>query len=202
MILKSHGTRLGGTLFPHARSRWPRAVVCSAAAMSWPSVSDECAMGGNGRSAGPLATVPGSRPTRKLNLSWREQDMNCDSSTPGWSATLTLALFPDSPSSACIALQLNPGRTNSSQRRARNLFPKMVFHDRPVYQEEHAAQLIMARRPNLSPIEGRIHLRRPVDPLFAFPSQSDGGPYISGSFGTSLVRQADFSAMCLVSHCR
>jgi len=35
-------------------------------------------------------------------------------------------------------------RTNSSQRRARNLFPKMVFHDRPVYQEEHAAQLIMA----------------------------------------------------------
>jgi hypothetical protein len=50
--------------------------------------------------------------------------------------------------------------------------------DRPVYQEEHAAQLIMARRPNLSPIEGRIHLRRPVDPPFAFPLQSGGGPYI------------------------
>ena len=57
----------------------------------------------------------------------------------------------------------------------------MVFHDRPVYQEEHAAQLIMARRPNLSPIEGRIHLRRPVDPPFAFPLQSCGGPYISGN---------------------
>ena len=27
----------------------------------------------------------------------------------------------------------------------------MVFHDRPVYQEEHAAQLIMARRLNSPP---------------------------------------------------
>ena len=39
----------------------------------------------------------------------------------------------------------------------------------------------MARRPNLSPIEGRIHLRRPVDPPFAFPLQSCGGPYIQGT---------------------
>src|SRR3984885_14814875 len=69
---------------------------------------------------------------------------------------------------------------NSSQRRARNLLPKMVFHDLPVYQEEHAAQLIMARRLH-SPLKGRIHLRRSVDPLFVFPLQSDGGPYICGT---------------------
>ncbi len=56
----------------------------------------------------------------------------------------------------------------------------MVFHDRPVYQEEHAAQLIMARSLH-SPHEGRIHLRRSVDLLFAFPLQSDGGPYICGN---------------------
>ena len=56
----------------------------------------------------------------------------------------------------------------------------MVFHDRPVYQEEHAAQLIMARTLH-SPQKGRIHLRRSVDPIFAFPLQSDGGPYIFGS---------------------
>ena len=66
----------------------------------------------------------------------------------------------------------------------------MVIHDRPVYQEEHAAHLIMARRV-YSPPKGRIHLRRSVDPLFAFPLQADGGPYISGNFGTSLVRQAE-----------
>src|ERR1700722_453161 len=53
----------------------------------------------------------------------------------------------------------------------------MVFHDRPVYQEEHAAQLIMARRV-CSPHKGRIHLRRSVDRPFAFLLQSDGGPYI------------------------
>jgi hypothetical protein len=53
----------------------------------------------------------------------------------------------------------------------------MVSHDRPVYQEEHAAQLIMARR-RRSPPKGRIHLRRSVDRPFAFPLQSDGGPYI------------------------
>src|SRR5260370_21864734 len=57
----------------------------------------------------------------------------------------------------------------------------MVCNDRPVYQEEHAAQLIMARR-DCSPFEGRIHLRRPVDRPFAFPLQSCGGPYISGRF--------------------
>jgi hypothetical protein len=55
----------------------------------------------------------------------------------------------------------------------------MVFHDRPVYQEEHAAQLIMASRV-CSLHKGRIHLRRPVDRPFAFPLQSDGGPYITG----------------------
>ena len=76
----------------------------------------------------------------------------------------------------------NIRRTNSSQRRARNLLPKMVFHDRPVYQEEHAAHLIMARSLH-SPHKGRIHLRRSVDPLFAFPLQSDGGPYIPGNWG-------------------
>ena len=40
-------------------------------------------------------------------------------------------------------------------RRARNVLPKMVSHDRPVHQEEHAAQLIMARR-RRSPHKGRI----------------------------------------------
>src|ERR1700716_812304 len=69
----------------------------------------------------------------------------------------------------------------------------MVSHDRPVYQEEHAAQLIMARR-RRSPHKGRIHLRRSVDRPYAFPLQSCGGPYISGNFGTSLVRQADYTA--------
>jgi hypothetical protein len=47
------------------------------------------------------------------------------------------------PTEVCTGQQ---GRKNSSQRRARNLFPQIVFNDRPVYQEEHAAQLIMARR--------------------------------------------------------
>ena len=61
----------------------------------------------------------------------------------------------------------------------------MVIHDRPVYQEEHAAQLIMTRSLH-SPPKGRIHLRRSVDPLFAFPLQSDGGPYITGNW--SLAR--------------
>jgi hypothetical protein len=68
-------------------------------------------------------------------------------------------------------------QTNSSQRRARNLLPQTVFQDRPVYQEEHAAQLIMARRIS-SPHKGRIRLRRSVDRPFAFPLQSDSGPYI------------------------
>src|SRR5437764_8494188 len=54
----------------------------------------------------------------------------------------------------------------------------MVCNHRPVYQEEHAAQLIMAKR-DCSPLEGRIHLRRPVDRPFAFSLQSRGGPYIS-----------------------
>ena len=40
-------------------------------------------------------------------------------------------------------------------------------------------QLIMARRLH-SPPKGRIHLRRSVDQLFAFPLQSCGGPYIWG----------------------
>jgi hypothetical protein len=33
---------------------------------------------------------------------------------------------------------------------------------------------------NRSPYKGRIHLRRPADRHFAFPLQSDGGPYIAG----------------------
>jgi hypothetical protein len=57
----------------------------------------------------------------------------------------------------------------------------MVFDDRPVYQERHAAQLIVARR-ICSPQKGRSHLRRPVDRLFAFSLQSHGGPYIFGNF--------------------
>src|SRR5580700_7042030 len=65
----------------------------------------------------------------------------------------------------------------------------MVFHDRPVYQEEHAAQLIMARSLH-SPHKGRIHLRRSVDPLFAFPLQSDGGPYIFGNYDACLCWQS------------
>ena len=72
--------------------------------------------------------------------------------------------------------------------------------DRPVYQEEHAAQPSVARRPNLSPIEGRLHLHRPVDRPFAFPLQSYGGPYIfanccvsSGSSNRSLQLVAAFS---------
>lgn len=77
-------------------------------------------------------------------------------------------------------------RTNSSQGRARNLLPQMVFHGRPVYQEEHAAQLIMARRPNLSPIEGRIHLRRPVDRPFAFPCSRAADHTFQGTTGRHL----------------
>ena len=65
----------------------------------------------------------------------------------------------------------------------------MVFHDRPVYQEEHAAQLIMARSLH-SPHKGRIHLRRSVDPLFAFPLQSDGGPYIFGNSLSYIVKMS------------
>ena len=65
----------------------------------------------------------------------------------------------------------------------------MVSYDRPVYQEEHAAQLIMARR-RRSPHKGRIHLRRSVDRPFAFPLQSNGGPYIyenyDSKFGSSV----------------
>jgi hypothetical protein len=76
-------------------------------------------------------------------------------------------------------------RTNSSQLRACNLLPKMVSHDRPVYQEEHVAQLIMARR-RRSPHKGRIHLRRSVDRPFPSPLQSCGGPYICGNNDSEL----------------
>jgi hypothetical protein len=34
--------------------------------------------------------------------------------------------------------------------------------------------------------KGRIHLRRSVDPLFALPLQSHGGPYIRGKFSPQL----------------
>ena len=37
-----------------------------------------------------------------------------------------------------------------------------------------------------TPHKGRIHLRRSVDPLFAFPLQSDGGPYILGNYVAKL----------------
>src|ERR1700712_4031949 len=63
----------------------------------------------------------------------------------------------------------------------------MVCNDRPVYQEEHAAQLIMAKR-DRSPLEGRIHLRRPLDKPFAFSLQSRGGPYISDKWRRLLLR--------------
>jgi hypothetical protein len=66
----------------------------------------------------------------------------------------------------------------------------MVFHDRPVYQEEHAAQLIMARRLCCSPPKGPILLRRSVDLPFALPLQSCGGPYISGNFGLDADKAA------------
>ena len=59
-------------------------------------------------------------------------------------------------------------RPNSSQRRAHNLLLEMVSNDRAVYQEEHAAQLIMARRLD-PPHKGRIHLRRPVIRSSLFP---------------------------------
>jgi hypothetical protein len=53
----------------------------------------------------------------------------------------------------------------------------MVFHDRAVYQVEHAAQLIMARRISLQPKADTFAqiCRSP----FAFPLQAGGGPYIS-----------------------
>jgi hypothetical protein len=56
----------------------------------------------------------------------------------------------------------------------------MVFHDRAVYQQEHAAQLIMATRLDL-------HLKAEyicadLSFAFTFPLQSRGGPYISGMF--------------------
>jgi hypothetical protein len=62
---------------------------------------------------------------------------------------------------------------------ARNLLPKSVFHDRPCYQEEHTAQLIVAKR-HCSPAKGRILLRRPVDRLSLFPSSRAADHTLSG----------------------
>ena len=80
----------------------------------------------------------------------------------------------------------------------------MVCNDRPVYQEEHAAQLIMARRLD-SPLKGRIHLSRPVDRSSAFPLQSRGGPYILGNNSLGWARQfrqADIAAhLCAHAVC-
>jgi hypothetical protein len=56
----------------------------------------------------------------------------------------------------------------------------MVSHDRPVYQEKHAAQLIMARRADLQS-KAEYICADPVDRHFAFPLQSGGGPYILGN---------------------
>ena len=56
----------------------------------------------------------------------------------------------------------------------------MVFHDRAVYQEEHTAQLIMARRLRSSPQRPNTFAQTCPSP-FAFPLQSRGGPYISGT---------------------
>jgi hypothetical protein len=55
----------------------------------------------------------------------------------------------------------------------------MVFHDRPIYQEEHAAQPIMPSRTLLSIQRPNTfaQIRRSV---FAFPLQSCNGPYIGG----------------------
>ena len=59
-----------------------------------------------------------------------------------------------------IGMEACAGLTSSAVTCSR----KMIFYDRPVYQEEHIAQLIMARRPRYPP-KGRIHLRRPVNRL-------------------------------------
>src|SRR5207302_1324163 len=62
-------------------------------------------------------------------------------------------------------------------------------------QGEHAAQLIMAKR-DCSPLEVRIHLRRPVDRPFAFSLQSRGGPYM---FREPLVRPLREGILCMRS---
>jgi hypothetical protein len=60
----------------------------------------------------------------------------------------------------------------------------MVFNDRAVYQEVHAAHLIMARRLD-SPPTGRIHLRRPVIRPWLFPCSRAADHTFSG---TSIVK--------------
>jgi hypothetical protein len=72
--------------------------------------------------------------------------------------------------------------------------PANGLPDRPVYQEEHAAQLIMARR-ICSPHKGRIHLRRSVDRPFAFRLQSCGGPYICGNLITQWSTNLNLKAL-------
>ena len=55
--------------------------------------------------------------------------------------------------------------------------------ENPVYQEEYAAQLIMARRADLHP-KGRIHLRRPVDRPSLFPCSHAADHTFRGSCDT------------------
>jgi hypothetical protein len=50
-----------------------------------------------------------------------------------------------------------------------SLFPTLVLHDRPVFQEEYAAQLIMVRRLP-SPPKGE-YIRADLSMRFAFPLQ-------------------------------
>ena len=104
-------------------------------------------------------------PQRVANLRRRKRRLRLGSATSRSHFTAPRRRRFRVPTKVCTG-QLR--RTNSSQRRARNLLPKMVIHDRPVYQEEHAAQLIMARRLH-PPLKGRIHLRRPVTRSSLFP---------------------------------
>src|SRR5882757_8988336 len=82
-------------------------------------------------------------------------------------------------SSACFCLNSISGIVNLTgcekmgrRSRLRSIavtVHEMGLHDRTVYQEEHAAQLILARKLS-SPYKGRTHLRRPVDQPLTFPS--------------------------------
>jgi hypothetical protein len=94
------------------------------------------------------------------------------------------------PLARFTSTSLKPFATN---RLSAIVLAQGVADDRPVYQEEHAAQLIKARR-RRSPHRDRIHLRRSVDRPFAFPLQSNGGPYIPGT-----TSRADISSSTVTS---
>src|SRR5271156_1521606 len=99
-------------------------------------------------------------------------------------------------------LEFPPGlhwiaKTNEqSQRRARNLLPKMVFYNRPVYQEEHAAQL------SSWPADSNLHQRPNTfaqtcrSPPSLFPCSRAADHTFPGTSGTTcprsrLYRQVD-----------